>query len=229
MSKIDYKHYHVFGQKKELKFPQILKDIICASCLHSLIDAIEITFQNQKMDFQHIQGKIYFDDLIFFWNYSRELETLVHWIKYQRGKRLGRKLGQLIGGVLSNKKIQQKDAVIIPVPLHPLRFWKRGYNQSELLAQGISETCGLPVLKNILRRNRHTKSQSKLSAEQRQNNVKDAFQGRLQNHFQNKIIYLVDDVATTGATINNCARILKSSGAQKVICIVLARPILSAI
>jgi len=227
-----------------MKSPQILKDIldfvyppscllcegrfedfipVCESCLSSLRQKIQVTSQSQKKEFQHILGDIYFDELIFFWNYSKDLETLIHWAKYSQGKRVGRKLGKMAGEVLADQKILKKDTLLIPVPLHPFRLWKRGYNQSDFLASGISKRCDIPIQKKILKRKRHTKPQSKLNAEERQTNVQEAFQCT-SLEIQDKTVYLVDDVATTGATLNNCSRALKLSGVKKVFCVVLARP-----
>lgn len=104
---------------------------------------------------------------------------------------------------------------IVPVPLHWLREFLRGYNQSEMLAQAISERYpSLPVRKELLFRTRYTRTQTSLTASARQKNVRGAF--RAGNCVKGLSILLVDDVATTRATLRACARALKKNGASRV-------------
>jgi ComF family protein len=128
--------------------------------------------------------------------------------------------------------------LVVPIPLHKRRLRWRGFNQSELLANYISEnlTPGMeiPVLNDILIRKKHTTPQMQVKKySERKENIKDAFEiypvksaGGSAEKFKrikNKNILLVDDVATTGATLNECAKTLKQSGAKKVFALVLAR------
>lgn len=114
---------------------------------------------------------------------------------------------------------------LIPIPLHAHRLRKRRFNQSFLLAQALSKCCNLPVEAGLLARTRPTPSQGGLSASQRQRNVAGAF--RLQEGAKpfvaGRRFVLVDDVHTTGATLQACARVLKRAGAEDVTAITLAR------
>jgi len=106
--------------------------------------------------------------------------------------------------------------IIIPVPLHKVKERERGYNQSFYIAKGISENNNLIIDKTSLQRVYYTTTQTKLNLLQRKSNIKNAFLVKDNNNIANKNILLVDDVVTTGSTINECARVLLENGAQKV-------------
>jgi len=115
--------------------------------------------------------------------------------------------------------------VIVPIPLHSVRQWRRGYNQSTLLAQELGKLAQLPVAE-LLRRTRHTIPQVELHADERTQNVKGAFainERAWPEYSGAQNILLIDDVATTGATLEECARALKQRGAARVCALTLAR------
>lgn len=114
------------------------------------------------------------------------------------------------------------DFTVIPVPLHPRRERERGFNQSQILAELLAEIFNLPVENKGLVRVRNTVQQAKLSGEQRKNNLKDAFAWKSVNAPPQNIL-LVDDVYTTGATMTQCAKVLKQNGVKKIQGFVLAR------
>jgi ComF family protein len=116
--------------------------------------------------------------------------------------------------------------IIVPVPLHWRRLWVRKFNQSALIAEYISrQVASLPVLTKALVRTRHTTPQMLLSWEERQRNVQAAFQVRPRylSHVKGKRVMLIDDVYTTGATIEACTKALKKAGASSVYVLTLAR------
>ncbi|MDZ7377321.1 MAG: ComF family protein, partial [candidate division KSB1 bacterium] len=108
------------------------------------------------------------------------------------------------------------ETLLIPVPLHKTRARERGYNQSALLCRAIARQTGLPYDEHILKRVRYTRSQTKLSASERLKNVNQAFRIVNKEPIQNKNVILIDDVITTGATMNECARELITNGARTV-------------
>jgi ComF family protein len=112
---------------------------------------------------------------------------------------------------------------VCAVPLHPLHERSRGYNQARLLANGIAHLLGRPLLRRGIRRVRRTPTQTRLTAAQRAANVKNAFAPARGGGLRGRRILLVDDVMTTGATVNECARALKSGGASKVFVLTVAR------
>ncbi len=112
---------------------------------------------------------------------------------------------------------------IIPVPLHPSRLRERGFNQSLLLGKTLGKIHNKTVLAGALRRIRNTIPQVQLDHSERERNVRGAFAVRNQEEIMDKRFLLVDDVFTTGATVNECARVLKKSGAKEIIVLTLAR------
>lgn len=143
-------------------------------------------------------------------------QKLIHRFKYDKkiplGKRLAARLGQ---AVAFNVDFTSCD-LVIPVPLHRARHRERGFNQSEILAEGISEETKIPLAKDILKRRKNTEDQTYLSARQRAENVRDAFVVTKPGRVKGKNVILVDDVMTTGATLNECAAMLQKAGARKI-------------
>ena len=106
--------------------------------------------------------------------------------------------------------------MIIPVPLHPSKKAKRGYNQSMLIAEGIAEVAGIPVSDRLLVRVRHTESQTNKTRAQRVDNMKDAFKIYDNGALAGKQVLIIDDVLTTGATIEACALALSAADSIKI-------------
>ncbi|WP_408647408.1 ComF family protein [Wolbachia endosymbiont of Pentidionis agamae] len=125
----------------------------------------------------------------------------------------------------ANQDMFQNADLIVPIPLHKLRLFKRKFNQSALLAQAISKLSKLPCDLFKIKRVCNTKPQSGLSLKQRQENLKKAFRVLNEKAFMNKSIVLIDDVITTGATIRSCAQEIMNSGAKEVRVLSLARTI----
>jgi ComF family protein len=114
--------------------------------------------------------------------------------------------------------------LVSPVPLHPQRQKERGFNQSELLAEDFCQTTGLALAKDLLQRVRPTIPQVMLPRQERTKNVRGAFAVSDKVGVNGKDILLIDDIATTGATLKECAKILHKAGAEKVCVLTLARP-----
>ena len=145
----------------------------------------------------------------------------VHVLKYQGVRALAPVLGQLLGEFISS--INLPADLLAPVPLHPLRERSRGYNQALLLAQEAGKQMTLPVEAKALRRIRHTPSQARsASQDERQANVAGAFAVDVAL-VQGRSVLLIDDVCTTGATLEACAIALKEAGATSVWGLALAR------
>lgn len=157
--------------------------------------------------------------------YEGRLKEMIHALKYERRRSIAPPLGALMREC-SAPLLDQAD-IVVPVPLHPRRAYQRGFNQADDLARQL----GLPVM-HLLQRTRHTQSQIELPKHQREENVKGAF--ALTNGTplvpnpqslitDGCIIVLVDDVSTTGATLDACARVLKAAGASEVRAVTAAR------
>ncbi len=114
---------------------------------------------------------------------------------------------------------------VIPVPLHTSRLRQRGFNQALILAHGISKTFSLPLSYDNLKRVRPTRPQVELSGEERIKNVAGAFALRRPDELKDRDVLLIDDVFTTGATMNECATVLKDAGASRVTALTIARAV----
>lgn len=112
--------------------------------------------------------------------------------------------------------------VIVPVPLHRFKLVERGYNQTALLAEGLSRRTGIPIDRFGLKKVRRTPPQSTLQREKREHSLRGAFRAKAGN-FEDRRILMVDDVMTTGATLSECARVLKAAGAVRVEAVTVAR------
>lgn len=200
------------------------QEIICPSCYNELKNTIHIKIQEHQHDFHYLTEEIHFDAIISCWEYSDLLEKVIRAVKYRRGTRLGRYMGRMAGEAMAGHLRPNTDCLLIPVPLHRSRYRERGYNQSEKIAAGLSESLSLSQIPKWLKRKKRTATQTKLSAEERQDNVHDAFSVRFPQKIEGSIVCLVDDVVTTGATMNSCARILKEAGASQVMGFALIRP-----
>lgn len=149
---------------------------------------------------------------------------LITRLKYKGAKEIGGILAWFIVSHLNLAQFERdKEYVIVPVPLHKKRLAKRGFNQSELIAKKVSESLNIPMKNNALKRIKDTTPQTEVAQrEKRRDNVKNAFACARPETVKNKNIILVDDVTTTGATLNECAHALKQAGARSVIAFVAA-------
>ena len=153
------------------------------------------------------------------------LRRVVQKFKYGRRVSLGKPLGRLmVRGCEDYLKKCPMD-LIVPVPLHPKRLRWRGFNQSLLLARQVSRLNGVPLDPFSLYRARETAPQTELAEDERRKNVRGAFAVREEKPLQEKSVLLVDDVYTSGATVNECSRVLIRAGAKEVTVLTLARTI----
>jgi ComF family protein len=155
--------------------------------------------------------------------YTGRLMEAIHRFKYKSETHLISSLGPLLSTFAREWIHDFADLLTIPVPLHKRRLRARGFNQSLFLARVISRELATPLDYLSLIRTRHTRAQAGLSKEERRKNVRNAFSVLNSEIIEDKEILLVDDVFTTGHTLNECARTLKKSGARAVICLTLAR------
>jgi ComF family protein len=155
--------------------------------------------------------------------YHGALMTAIHELKYAQRTHLADSLGSLLASFAQSWIGELKRSLIMPVPLHPRRLRARGFNQSLLLARCVALKTDSELDFLSLRRRRFTKPQTELSSEERKKNVRKAFEVVRPERVKGRTILLVDDVATTGSTLNECAKALKKAGADSVLCLVLAR------
>jgi len=193
--------------------------LVCESCWQSIE-----TVHAEDESYQQFLAKLTSDGIIsrliapFYFEKEGKLQSIIHGLKYQGYTSLGVKAGYKIGKLIEATDNLPKADALLPVPLHPLKKRERGYNQSELICQGIEEVTGIPVRTDLLRRTKYTVSQTQLSFEERKENVGDAFEinEKRREGITGKSFILVDDVITTGSTINACARELSNAGAKEI-------------
>lgn len=141
------------------------------------------------------------------------VQEMLHQLKYHGNQQIGIELGKMYGIELKRSPIFNSVDLIIPVPLHPIKLSKRGYNQSEIFAHGLSQSMNIPINTNSLIKSDNNGSQTKLGRYLRWKNVESAFAITNEEQLKNKHILLVDDVVTTGSTIESCAnKILSIQG-----------------
>ena len=137
-------------------------------------------------------------------------QTLLHDLKYRGNKRAGIYLGCLLGQEIKHTSLSDCD-LMVPVPLHRHRFRQRGYNQSEIIARGASLITGIPVADHLIKRYRYRGSQTTMNRQERFENMASAFTFCDYNaDLHEKKILLIDDVVTTGATLEACSQLLIS-------------------
>lgn len=142
-------------------------------------------------------------------NKDSHYSNILHELKYKGQQQIGIEMGRLFGLELRGSPFAKVD-LIHPVPLHPCKLQKRGYNQSELIAKGLSAVLKVPVMTGLVIRTLGTGTQTRKSRYERWENVRDTFQVACPELLLNKHVLLVDDVITTGATIEACAEPLLS-------------------
>lgn len=208
-----------FHSASHLLFPQL-----CEGCRVPLLHqervlCMNCTFQLPQTGFHdnpnnetaiRIAGRIPYQHATAFCYFTPDglLQHLLHRLKYSGRKPIGIFLGEQAGHALKSVWWSKSVEAIIPVPLHPKKEAKRGYNQSALVATGLSAILGVPVMERALVRIRNTESQTKMSREERVLNVRDAFMLHPKAAIADRHVLLVDDVLTTGATIEAAADVL---------------------
>ncbi len=157
--------------------------------------------------------------------YGGGVRQMIHAFKYDRKTHLRRPLALLTISATAGFISEEKPEIILPVPLHVERLRQRGFNQAVLLGELISREFRIPMERRTLLRLRRTMPQVALSVAERMENVKNAFGLSKKAKIEGRKVLLVDDVFTTGSTVDECSRILKKSGVARVCVLTVARAI----
>ncbi len=187
---------------------------LCPRCLLRLERAAPEALAAELERLPHAAEAL--DGAFALWMFDKEgpLQQVQHALKYGNRPRYGVLFGRLVGRAYAEAPHPPPDGVL-PVPLHPVRFYERGYNQSAALARGIASALRAPLVLGGLRRTRSTRSQTKLSRPRRWTNVAGAFCADAPA-VRGRTLLLVDDVPTTGATATAAAQAIKQAGAHRV-------------
>lgn len=189
---------------------------ICTDCL-LLIPKTNFHLQPDNRLEQFFAGRIPFERAAAFAYFIKggSLQQIIHELKYKRNPDIGSFMGKLSGDNIKGSDFISSVDLLVPVPLHPKRQKERGYNQSLKICEGISSVTGIPIDSTTLVRIVNNVSQTKNSRFDRWKNVEDIFSLTDRASFDNRHILLVDDVITTGSTIESCVKeILKSEGSK---------------
>ena len=174
--------------------------------------------ESENALFKRLNGRIPLSFALAFFLFRKggKVQHLLHALKYSNHPEIGETLGEVYGEELQQANYGEKFNVIVPVPLHISRKRKRGYNQSEEFAKGLSKSLKIPFSGDALERIIKTETQTRKTKLKRWQNVSEVF--RLKEHDQivNQHVLLVDDVITTGATIEACAQVLLENGCSAI-------------
>jgi len=183
--------------------------VMCFSCLYKLPKTgYHLHAENPVSRVFWGRVDIHAASSFLFFSKGGKTQNLIHSLKYKGHQDTGIYLGKLFGLDLKKSDLFADVDIVVPVPLHPKKQYKRGFNQSECIANGIGEAMKIPVVVDKLIRQIHTSTQTKKSRDSRWDNVKGVFGLVEPDVFENKHILLVDDVLTTGATLESCAQSL---------------------
>ena len=184
---------------------------LCMNCWHDLpVTNFHLNSENKVA--QLFWGRVQIENATSFFSYKKgsKYQQLIHFIKYKGLKELGLETGRKFGFDLLDSEGFNTIDFIVPVPLHPRKQKKRGFNQSYWIAKGVAESLQKPVSNENLFRQVHTSTQTRKNRFERWQNVESIFSVNRPGEFQGKHILLIDDVITTGSTLEACAfQILK--------------------
>lgn len=182
---------------------------LCVNCLMKLPQTNLHRVRNNMIE-KSFWGRIHIENAtsFFFFTKGSDFQHLLHALKYKGRSDIGVYLGKRFGNDLVSEPAFRHFDRIIPVPLHRDKLKKRGYNQSEMIARGLSAVLKVPVDTKTLVRTTYTETQTKKSRIERWDNVKSVFAANPATNLNGRHILLVDDVLTTGATIEGCAQAL---------------------
>ena len=178
-------------------------------CMHCLAELPETNFQmhaNNPIE-KIFWGRVPLVSATSQYYFTKEsrMQQLMHEFKYRGNKELGMALGRMMGDYLKKSNRFKIDS-LIPLPLFPAKEKRRGYNQATVLCEGISERMNVPVLKNVIIRTHHTQTQTKKGRVERWQNIEGKFKLIDPSAITNNHVLLVDDVVTTGATLEACGQ-----------------------
>ncbi|MBB4034471.1 ComF family protein [Dysgonomonas hofstadii] len=189
---------------------------ICTDCL-LLLPKTNFHLQPDNRLEEFFAGRIPFEKIAAYAYFIKggSIQQIIHELKYNRNPRIGQFIGRLCGEQIKGSDFISSVDLLVPIPLHPKREKQRGYNQSLEVCKGLSESIGIPVDQSTLIRKINNQSQTKNSRFDRWKNVEDIFSITDTDAFKDKHILLVDDVITTGSTLESAAKeILKSKDAK---------------
>lgn len=216
-SNISYGYFVIFCEKccLKVKNKNILKKNICQKCSSILRKELcdDCRFRERNME-------IFFDRHYSCFVFKGKIKKILNFAKFKKKEYIFYHLGRLMASQFYF--LEKENFILIPVPISKERYFSRGFNPSYSLAKGISNYFRIPVYQN-LKKIYHNDIQSKLSYKKRIKNPYNTYSFDNSSFLKKKYVYLLDDIFTTGSTINECSRILKKKGISKIIAITFAK------
>jgi len=188
------------------------ESVICSECYYS-IPRTNFHKDPENAVIQLFWGRINisFATAFFYYNKGSKYQKLIHNLKYEGQSNIGIEAGRMFGAEIKGSVFNSVD-IIVPVPLHRKKLKKRRYNQSEMIARGICESLDKPLVNDLLERIEYTDTQTRRSRYERFMNVTGCFRLCSHEKHMHKHILLIDDVITTGSTLEACAAVLLEAG-----------------
>lgn len=208
-----YPHYCVACSQSLIKG----EEIVCTGCL---LDMPKTNFhkvdKNPLLERLALRMPLTHAFAYYHFKKGSKVQELLHSLKYHNHPEIGVRLGKVMAQELVKEGFENAFEIIVPVPLHPSRKRARGYNQSEEFAKGISEVLKIPYTENFVKRKVKTQTQTRKSKLYRWQNVSEVFEMKNGEEVRGKRVLLVDDVVTTGATLEACANTLIKAGCSEL-------------
>lgn len=221
-----------FLQRYAIDFINLLFPDLCSGCSRQLFQGekyictgclYDLPFTDFHLYADHPAARLFWGRIpchavtaLLYFRKGNSVQQLIHNLKYKGHTELGFTLGKMLGERLKLSAAWQDAELIIPVPLHPKKQRSRGYNQSECIADGIAAVLGIPVYTTQLIRKLNTGTQTRKTRYNRFENMKAVFAVTEPALLAGKHVLLVDDVITTGSTLESCAQVLLNSGISKL-------------
>lgn len=208
------------GCKKALL---VEENLICTECLINL-PLTNSHKQEQEAISKKFWGKMPVKYTLPYLKYSKDgiVQNMIHSLKYKNNQEIGKKLGELYGKSLRMAGYDRKIDLLVGVPLHEEKKQQRGYNQADCIAEGLSIGLQIDYSTELIKRNKFTESQTKKSRIERFQNVENIFEITDLEKIKGKRIALVDDVLTTGSTLESCGLELLKNGCKEISIITIA-------
>ena len=186
-----------------------LPSIFCIDCASSL-PYTHMEHQKENEFEQHFIGRLYVEagSALFHFTKKGMIQEAIHAMKYGNQPQLGYYLGRMLGQKLKPHPIYKTCDAVIGIPLHKKKKWKRGYNQADYIAKGVADTLKIPSYTQAIERRRMTSSQTRKSRTMRMRNMQAGFTVSKPELVSKKHILLVDDVLTSGATMDYCGQVI---------------------